>query len=250
MTQDNQAPLPNDEITQTQQEMDIEQGFSADSQVDEVSQLKVMLQAQTQFNQTLQNQVSGLQGKIDNGLNAIRRDTEAMAAKQIGDFKTELGREQFLASVEDDEERRRLTMILGEIDRRVPQPVLEPQPVATPSPQPINEMERIFQVVEGLGLQRNDPRVNYAALSDVSLTEAQKGQVFLNSIKVAIQQPTASSGQQPQPQSQPQSHAPVDEGRGQPADGNYRTPDALYDAYIQGQITTEEYRKRGSALNL
>jgi hypothetical protein len=254
MTQDNQGPELADEISQIQLELDSAQGLTDAPQLDDASQWKALYDMQQQELRSQKAQLAGLSSKIDLGLNAIRRDTEDFAVKQIGDFKTELGRDQILASIDDDAERTRTAAIFRELDRiaSVQAPPVPPAPLPPTSPpnaSPPN-MESVYQVVEGLGLNRSDPRINYAALADVSLTENQRGQAFLNSIKVAIQQPPASSGQQPQPQSQPQSHAPVDEGRGQPADGNYRTPDALYDAYIQGQITTEEYRKRGSALNL
>lgn len=238
-----QEQVPDDEISQAQRELDAEQG---QTQVDPNDQLRQLIESQAELLRNQGAQIAGLQGKIDQGLNAIRRDTEAIASKQVGDLKSEIGRANLLASIEDDGERSRTEMLLNEMDKLKPQtaPVETPQ-VPQQAPQ---GMEQVYGVVEGMGLKRNDPRINYAALNDQTLTEAQRGQVFLNSMKTAIQ---ADATQAPTPTPARQENPPVDDGNSLVTGENYRNVDSLLDAYTAGKLNstedpngTKEYHRR------
>ena len=257
-----------DEISQAQRELDAAQGLDAESPGDDVSQLRAMIDSQNQIISGLSTKLaSQLESKLDMAVNAIRRDVGEDTNKQIGSFKTELGREAWLASIEDEESRRIATQLSQEMDRRMPQQA----PEYTSAPQSAapaqRNMEQIYQFVQGMGLPLNDPAVNYAVLNDPALTEQQKGTAFLNSVRAAVisqggqpaqgvtPAPPAPPPTSPTPVPQRQDSPPVDNGNSQPVGGDYRNVDTLMDAYLEGKLTTpddpngtQEYHRRLAAL--
>ena len=83
--QDGSEQVVQDPISQEQAALDDEQGGEpAASQYVTVETLQKMQDDQmARFTQMVSNQVGGLQGKVDKGLNAIRRDTQAESAERF-----------------------------------------------------------------------------------------------------------------------------------------------------------------------
>ena len=248
-------------IAEVQREMDSEQGLeqqpaSATLTADQVQQ---MIEAQSR---SLQSQISGLQGYMSKGLNSIREDTQSWAKQEIGDLRSAMGQEQWLASLDDDQ-RNLVQPLLAELtktrqmvqDRAVQQPAQAEQPVPDAMPQPqqqnvAEEWERIYVFVESMGLGRNDPNVNYNSLTDQSVPAPQRETNFIASVRSAMQQQIGGASPEPPGQNRQRQRTdspPVESG---PAGGAtaMNSVDDVRSAYIENKISQEEYRSRLAAL--
>ena len=81
MTMENEESVqPANEVDAAQQTLDAEQGNPATPQYATVEQIQ-------NLEKIITSQTSGLQSKIDTGLNAIRRDAEARVAEQASSIR-------------------------------------------------------------------------------------------------------------------------------------------------------------------
>lgn len=243
MTQD---AIPNDVVTQVQQEMDQEQGTSGESQPITMDQMRGMMETQAR---SYQSQISGLQSRIDRGLDAIRRDAQGWAAQQIGDLETRLGRDTFLKGL-DSELRPLAETLLNEMDRRTKgtqQVPAEPAPRGGNPTETDSQWEQVYQIVEGMGLKRDDPLVNYAVLTETSLSAQDRQGQFMGSLREAVlkseggaspPRPTAKPG--PVPPASQVANPPVDRGGGRGTGPVYRNADDVRDAFIMGKFNSSE----------
>jgi len=211
--------------------------------------------------QPLQAQVYGLHNKVDTGLNAVRRDVSQEARRLVENVTDGLSRQQLLANV-DEEQRPIFEALLQHVDNRTApaQPVQEQPVQAQPASQ--DPWEGIYQYVERHGLSRSAPGINYAVLTNQSLTEEQKGQAFNESLfQARLAQSQGQAGiQQPRP-AQPVSsngqgtvNPPVERSGGL-SQNPLRTQDQVTDAFLAGQLNSPEdpdgameYKKRMAAL--
>jgi len=247
-----------DEISQEQENLDQEQGITADTTV-EVSSQQLLAEIEA-----LKAANRGLQSKVDTGINAVRRDTKAWAEQQIqlelerikGDWENQ----QYLASLDEDQQ----VLVKGMqqyIDKRIPTP--SPQPEATMDNQQalVQQWTPVVEYVETLGISRSDPRVQYNLLAAPDSTVDQnKWNAFRDHlVQLRVQDlggnPPASNAPTPAntPTNVPQTASPPIEDRGQVA--NLNSVDDIRDAYITGRLSTaedpsgtEEFRRRMAAL--
>ena len=242
-----------DEISQEQENLDQEQGITADTTV-EVSSQQLLAEIEA-----LKAANRGLQSKVDTGINAVRRDTKAWAEQQIqlelerikGDWENQ----QYLASLDEDQQ----VLVKGMqqyVDKRIPQS--QPEPTVDNQQMLVEQWEPVVKYVESLGIPRTDNRVQYTLLAAPDNTVDQtKWDTFRDHlVQLRMQDlgtPAASNAPVQQPVQQPQTANPPIEDRGQVA--NLNTVDDVRDAYISGRFATaedpsgtEEYRRRMSAL--
>ena len=245
-----------DEVTQDQQSLDQEQGENAatpqyvtseqyQAMQNEIAQVK-------QQNQKLESESRGLQGLVDNGLNAIRRDTQKWAEDQFTGIRSEMGRQQYLDNL-DEEQKEVVAPLLNELDELRKQQRVEPQAAVqqqqVQSGQANQQWEQVYQFVESMGVNRNDPNLRYSALDPTnSLNPEQRSAQFAESIGNAIRAkggtpPKQPSPQQPQVQTQKPTTVspPVDQPSGKAAP-SYKNLDDVRSAYIEGKIEKAEYQ--------
>lgn len=246
MTQENLEPQePLDDITAIQQNMDAEQAGGQSASGVTLEQVQTLLQQQAQAYEhriaTQESQLRGLMSKQDNALNAIRGWTK----DQLGGLETRIGRDRFLESLDEDQ-RRTVDVILGEMDRRMPPP--EEAPITTPVQDASTVEEQwaqVYTLVESMGLNRSDPRIQYAALTDSALAPEQRRSQFMQSLTAAVRTAPAPT---PTPAA-PVANPPIDRGAsGAGNAGRLQTVDSLMDLHIQGGITTEQYKERMAAI--
>ena len=121
----------NDEVTQDQQSLDEEQGeIPATPQYATSDQLTNI---QNQLQQ-LESKNRGLQGLVDNGLNAIRRDTQTWAEQQFSGMRNEMDKKAYLENL-DEEQRAVVTPLLNEMEELRKQNVQQAQPQPSPTQQ-------------------------------------------------------------------------------------------------------------------
>ena len=239
----------NDEVTQDQQSLDEEQG-----EIPATPQYATSDQLTNIHNelQQLRSENRGLQGLVDNGLNAIRRDTQTWAEQQFSGMRNEMDKKAYLENL-DEEQRAVVTPLLNEMEELRKQNVQQAQPQTSPTQQQAapdqaqQQWEQIYKFVESMGLDRNDPNLLYSALDPTnSLTPEQRSAQFAESVGNAVRAKGGTPPQQPSPQ-QPQTQKPttvsppVDQPSGKAAP-SYKNLDDVRSAYIEGKIEKAEYQ--------
>jgi hypothetical protein len=250
VTTDNADGDLGDEVGRAQQELDAQQGIAATPTLT-AEQVQTMLQP-------VLSQVSGLSSKIDRGLNSIREDTAQWARAELGNMQGEMGREQWLAGM--DEDRREYTeMLLSQIPA-APEPAAQAPAAATGIPRSTEEeqLEAVKSIVRDFGLIPEDPalRQAYVIMGAPGLTTEQRQGQFLGELsrvkvaqalatrRPAVAQPSTTTGGAPSNTANP----PIAPG-GQSA-ASLDTGHKLRDAYNNDQITREEFREGMNKLNL
>ena len=242
-----------DEVTQDQQSMDKEQGeVNATPQYvtpDQLTNIENKLQK-------LESENRGLQGLVDNGLNAIRRDTQTWAEQQFSGMRNEMDKKAYLENL-DEEQRAVVTPLLNEMEELRKQNVQQAQPQPSPTQQQAapdqaqQQWEQIYKFVESMGLDRNDPNLLYSALDPTnSLTSEQRSAQFAESIgnakEAAVRAKGGTPPQQPSPQQpqvqKPPTVSPSVEQPGGKAAPSYKNLDDVRSAYIEGKIEKAEYQ--------
>ena len=156
VTENEMAESVVDEITQTQQQLDQEQGIPAEQPAGAPTPAELAMQEQVR---SLQSQVSGLQSKLDTGLNAIRRDVVEDAKRQIAEatsgWQSQLARDRWLEGL--DENDKALVSPLLEQIQQLREERLSPAPQQpTQQIDPAAAWEGVYQYVESAGINRND----------------------------------------------------------------------------------------------
>jgi hypothetical protein len=234
VTENEMAESVVDEITQTQQQLDQEQGIPAEQPAGAPTPAELAMQEQVR---SLQSQVSGLQSKYDMGLNAIRRDTENWAKEQISSLQGQLARDRWMEGLDENDKQ-----LVSPMMERIQQLEALVQGMA-PQQQPPQEMnpaaawEGVYQYVESAGINRNDPNLRYDILTNTSLPDDQRRNQFIAHLQqlrgaVSNQTPAAQTPSQ-QPPATP--NPPIESPSG--TQGSM-TRDQIMDLYIGNQLGT------------
>tara|TARA_R100000963_G_C4617455_1_gene85945 strand:+ start:197 stop:901 length:705 start_codon:yes stop_codon:yes gene_type:complete len=216
-----------DPISQTQAELDAAQQGQEPAQPSQYVTAEQFEALQKQ-NVQVESQLRGLQGKIDSGLNAIRRDSEIRFEEQRrreSQARIEAAPEEFRAQAQQYEQ------MIGELQQ-------QSRAAAAPAQEP-DWMVEAKRVVEEAGLSADDPGINYKAL------EANDRPGFMRSItNTAIQNVRGSSPGQQQPASDqtvsPPARTPTPAGGGGHQD--------IMDAYIRGELEPDEAEQKLRAI--
>ena len=246
-----------DEVTQDKQSIDAEQGeVNATPQFVTADELAAMKQEVQQ----LRSENRGLQGQNDKGLNAIRRDMEknvqTLAQQQFESYRNEMDKKTYLDGL-DEEQREIVSPLYDKINQLEQQQVQQTQPQVNgqqeqgQSTQAQQQWEQVYQIVESMGVKRNDPNLRYSALDqNNNLTQEERSQQFFQSVgnakDAAIRAkggtpPAQPSPQQPQTQKPSTVSPPVEQPSGKAAP-SYKNLDDVRSAYIEGKIEKAEYQ--------
>lgn len=234
-----------DEITQAQQSLDNEaaQG-AAGPQYVSVEQFQQLQQAIERQNAM----IAGLQGKFDRGLNVIRTDTENLVKQHVGGLQDRMSRQAYLNSL-SEEQRAVVDPLLREVDslRSERQPARsQPQPEQDPAQA---QWQQVYDLVADMGVDPRTPGIDYAALSNASLDQRERNRRFFASIDAA-----KATATKPAPAPRQAAPAAKTQGANPPVEtaaagrGGYRNIDDLRDAYINGRISSTEYRQKAQSL--
>jgi hypothetical protein len=219
------SELETNEVDTAQVQLDNDLGGNAGQSyvtTAQLEELKAMLTAET----------GGLQSKIDKGLNAIRRDTEAQ--QRAVTF------EKLLADVphENQEAMRALWQ-------------QQAQTTGQPPELQGDEREEAQRFARNAGANPSDTRIDYNSLIDPSLTVDQRQEKFIASVFAskappqaipATAQPAAQAVQAVQAAGNP----PIEGAKGTGAGLN--SPDALRDAFIADRIDYTTFKERMTSL--
>ena len=243
-----------DPISQGQASLDAQQeaatsemnGFT-NAQLQQIGQV-----VQAQMGNVI-GQVSGLQSKIDTGLNRIRSDSLAASRENV---KQEL--DVLLQSQELDETQlaqlRQLRVREQQIEAQIGQYIMDAQNVQAQPQEGQDPLGGARVIAQRYGVNPYDQRIDYAALQDSSLSEAQRLMRFTRSLEALGSNVSTPVAQPPTPQQPAQSRTanpPVEPGPAQST--SFSNEDEVLNAYISGTITGQERDQRlkslGSEIN-
>ena len=253
MAEDEQVVAETDPIEQEQVALDAEQGGEAaapaPATAEQMAQVMQLVQSQATENATLRNQVQGLQGKIDTGLNAIRRDTKAQAEERIKEAEKQ-NRELHLRNVAEqnpdlaDEMRRFYTnqdRINLERAQLMPDPELQPEAVPAQS-NPVDDLNALRAWVSNMGGNPDAPGIDYQAALNTQISVAERQNTFMRQVIAAqpkaTQAAAASSG--------PTTQSPPPAGGANVGKGRFTNFVQVADAFQQGIIDREIYQTEAS----
>ena len=238
-------------IDQAQQELDAEQGIvETTSEVSQVQALQEQLAQQNQQIKELSGMVNASRGHVDRSLNAIRNDSATdigrIVDERLASMNDKLQQQQLLENL-DESQRGVFEHVLNKLDKveastYVQQPVQQPPQNGGQDP-----WLDIYNMVSDMGLDRTDPRIQYALLIDESVEPRQRQANFFQNLMSV--RDTGSQGQaQSQPAQQTSNANPPVESMSPSSATALRNADDIRDAYISGTITTDEYRDRMGAI--
>jgi hypothetical protein len=253
-TNENTEEVAQDPISQGQANLDLQQeavtsemnGFTPE----QLSQISRVVQAQMGG---VMGQVSGLQSKIDTGLNRIRTDSMAATRQNV---KQEL--DALLQAPELDESQlqrlRQLRFSEQQIDAQLGQAFLDAQATYAQPQETQDPLGGARVIAQQYGVNPYDQRIDYAALQDTSMSEAQRLMRFTRSLEAIGSNVSAPVAPPPTPQqpAQPRTaNPPVEPGPAQST--SFSNEDEVLNAYIAGNISSQERDQRlksvGSDLN-
>lgn len=241
MVNQQQPPPEQDVITQEQQKLDEQQGITPPvPQYVTAEQMQRMLGEQARG---YERQLAGLQSKLDTGLNAIRRDTQAQATAQA-----QRDRQAWLATLDD--ERRQAVLDSERFNSPTPTPpgngateAQQPSPQApAPTTDAAAQWEAVYQMVRNMGVDPRASGIDYTALTQPGLDDNTRQQRFFTSLWT-VKGTTAPRGAPAAPQQVRTTPNPPVEQQA-PAAGGYRNIEDVYDAFITGRITDTQYREQ------
>lgn len=239
MTEQEQAPpegLEGDLISQDQAGLDAEQGGIA---APEYVSKDDFLRMQTNY----QQQIAGLQSKVDTGLNAIRRDTQAAAEERIAGEKARV-REAYYAKIRESNPEQE--QALREHDRYMDGLEVErAKVVAQVAPSahvasPVSPVEETRATLRRLNIDPDLPGIDYMVLQNPTLSAYEQQVAFMTSATEAKAQAAVRAATAAPQTPATRTVTPPVEGGTQRA-GGYRNIDDVYSAYTSDRISKQEY---------
>lgn len=219
------------EVDADQEALDQDQDVAPAAQYVTVEQYQRIEQAL----ESTTRQINGLQGKIDSGLNAIRRDTEAQRTQTAAEAQWRAWEGKIDALPEDAQEGARMTleMLKAQASRGVQE--LRPAPQATQSA----ALEEVYQFVRDSRVDPHAAGLNYAVLFDQTLSESDRRTRFMDSLHAVrlaqIKPETPDAPARPVPKAE---NPPV---QGNRSGGGYRNIDDLRGAFVEGRLDKEGF---------
>jgi len=194
----------------------------------EISELKAKLDDLTKSNERYENQISGLQSKIDKGLNSIRQQEKQKAESNLQKLKEDFENvdesyKPFAKTTIEAEETRIQTEYTDDS-------AMQGTPVSTA------EQER-KEIVRDMGVDPNTPGIDYSILDNQNLPLSDRRQKFFTSVMNARSEsltPTA-------PVETKSAESPPVDGSPGKSTGIPKNITELQQAYVSGRMPKDEY---------
>ena len=235
-------------IDQAQQEIDAEQGIvETTSELSQVQALQSKVAEQHEQVRQLTSMVNASRGHTDRALNAIRGDFDKAVEDKINMMGERARQEQLLESI-DEEQRPFFQHMMDRLDKvdNTSQTQSGQEQVITDSDTQ-SQWQQVYTMVQQMGINPQDPRVNYQLLVDTSVaTPEQRQGNFMQNLTQILSSTT--SPQQSQPVAQNTSANPPVESMSPSSTTALRNADDIRDAYIAGTITTDVYHEKMGAI--
>ena len=235
-------------IDQAQQEIDAEQGIvETTSELSQVQALQSKIAEQTEQVRQLASMVNASRGHTDRALNAIRGDFDKAVEDKINMMGERARQEQLLESIDEDQRPFFQHMMdrLDKVDNTSQTQSGQEQVITDSDTQ--SQWQQVYTMVQQMGINPQDPRVNYQLLVDTSVaTPEQRQGNFMQNLTQILSSTT--SPQQSQPVAQNTSANPPVESMSPSSTTALRNADDIRSAYISGTITTDDYREKMGAI--
>ena len=235
-------------IDQAQQEIDAEQGIvETTSELSQVQALQSKVAEQHEQVRQLTSMVNASRGHTDRALNAIRGDFDKAVEDKINMMGERARQEQLLESIDEDQRPFFQHMMdrLDKVDNTSQTQSGQEQVITDSDTQ--SQWQQVYTMVQQMGINPQDPRVNYQLLVDTSVaTPEQRQGNFMQNLTQILSSTT--SPQQSQPVAQNTSANPPVESMSPSSTTALRNADDIRDAYIAGTITTDVYHEKMGAI--
>ena len=235
-------------IDQAQQEIDAEQGIvETTSELSQVQALQSKVAEQHEQVRQLTSMVNASRGHTDRALNAIRGDFDKAVEDKINMMGERARQEQLLESIDEDQRPFFQHMMdrLDKVDNTSQTQSGQEQVITDSDTQ--SQWQQVYTMVQQMGINPQDPRVNYQLLVDTSVaTPEQRQGNFMQNLTQILSSTT--SPQQSQPVAQNTSANPPVESMSPSSTTALINADDIRDAYIAGTITTDVYHEKMGAI--
>ncbi len=235
-----QVVVETDPISQEQAALDAEQGGAAAAPTaEQMADLAKKIDLQAVEVTTLRNENRGLQGKIDSGLTAIRRDTKTQAEERIRTAELQ-SRESYLEKIaKTDPELAEATRLyhkgqdeaLKQRAELAAEPESVPDPPAQSSPAEDEGALRAWVVQMG---GNPDTGIDYAAAVNPAVPQAERQTTFMKQV-IASKTETPAKAAPPKDTNSPPPAGGASAGKG------FNNFDDYVNAYLNGDIDRQKY---------
>lgn len=243
-TQPSGEPRDSDPVSQAQEQIDAtlagQPQYLTQAQAQQLIQ-----QAVSAATTPLLSQLRGMEGKLDRGLNATRKEAETIATEVLKRHASRQELDTWYASLDEDDQRK-----LGPIYRRIAEQMPQPEQARSNTvtsnvvtEQAVDPYVGAKAIVQSIGLDPNDARINYELLNPGTLAAQTQ---FMAQVGALLRGAPSSQPRQPGATPKPQSANPPIEGT--PAPGGYRNIDDVRDAYIKGQLSEQQAQQAATKL--
>mgnify|MGYP003643295286 CR=1 FL=1 len=234
-------------IDQAQHDIDVEQGVvDTTSEESQVQALQSQLAGQTDQIRQLTSMVNASRGHTDRALNAIRGGVDQAVEEKIASLGEKARQAQLLETINEDQRPIFQSMMerLDKIDNKPQaQEVGEQAPIDSDTQA---QWKQVYTMVEQMGINPQDNRINYQLLVDQSVaTPEQRQGNFMQNLTQIL---GSNNSQQPQSVGRSPSTNPPVESMSPSTSTAFRNSEDIRDAYIAGKITTDVYHERMRAI--
>jgi len=251
MTMQGEEQQVTDELDQDQQSLDKEQETGSNDQPVTNEQLQQFMEQQNRTYTNLEAQVRGLHSGFNKALDGIRAEASSRQAAQAQQATAQQLEQEIANAPEEMQPALRLLQQQNHQQQQVEQLRMQqeaqpPQDTSVHDAQ-VQALQEAQGVARDIGVDPQNPNIDYRALLDESITVQERRARFFSSlgklVEQKVQNPVAPAKTQ---RANNEVNPPTESGPRSPA--SLKSADDYRDAYISGRISKEQFTEGLNAL--
>ena len=248
MTMQGEEQQVTDELDQDHQSLDKEQETGSNDQPVTNEQLQQFMEQQNRTYTNLEAQVRGLHSGFNKALDGIRAETSSRQAAQAQQATTQQLEQEIANAPEEMQPALRLIqqqqLQQQQLEQWRMQQVAQPPQDTSVREAQVQALQEAQGVARSLGVDPQNPNIDYRALLDDSIPVEEKRDRFYASLgKIKEQKSTAPAKTQ---RANNEVNPPTESGPRSPA--SLKSAADYRDAYISGRLNKEQYTEGMIAL--